>query len=342
MQRNTATPKADGFAMPAEWSRHERTWMMWPCREEIWPSLCCTQRAYVAVARAIRLFEPVTMIVNPQDEDEARTLLGPAIDVLAMPIDDSWARDCGPCFLLNGRGELAGTSFRFNAWGAEYPDFERDDALSGNVLERQGCREYVSGLIAEGGGVNVDGEGTILTTESCFPNANRNPDWSRDEIEAELKDMLGGEKVIWLPGNPLEEETNGHVDLIASFARPGVVLVDGPGDPGHAEYDIRLANIAALKGQTDARGRPLELIEIDGAYEAQVVGERFSLSYINSYFVNGGIIMPSYGTASDRTAFDTFSRVFPDRTVVPVAINDIAVGGGGIHCITQQQPASTP
>ncbi len=326
--------------MPAEWALHERSWMMWPCRTEVWPDMPATRKDYVSVAHAIREFEPLTMAVNPADETEARSMLGSDIDIVVTSLDDSWARDAGPCFLLDGKGNRAGVNFGFNAWGGKYAPFENDDAFSGFVLSQTGVRQYSSKLIAEGGGVSVDGEGTILTTESCFPNSNRNPGWSKAEIENELLEMLGGEKVIWLPGNIEETETDGHVDGIAVFVRPGVVLIESAGNPGDEFHDIMKSNIAALENQVDAKGRNIEMVSIPEASDAVTSGDKFCTSYINSYLVNGGIVMPRYDVATDDVAREAFQAFFPERRIVQVSINNIALGGGGIHCITQQQPAA--
>lgn len=334
------TPKQAGFRMPAEWEPHERSWMMWPARAGFWDDIAATKRDYAAVAHAIREFEPVTMAVRPQDAAEARAMLGGDIQLAITEIDDSWARDAGPCFVVNDRGACAGVNFRFNAWGGKYHPHDKDDAFASYVLDQANAERFNSRLVAEGGGISVDGEGTILTTQSCFPNTNRNPDWSRDEIERELKDMLGGEKVIWLPGNPEETETDGHVDGIATFVAPGVVLIEGAGDTQSPWHAINRANIHALEGQTDAKGRRIKLITIPEAVEAEAAGDRFCRSYVNSYLVNGGVIMPRYGIRSDDLVRETFEALFPDRRVRQVPIANIAVGGGGIHCITQQQPAA--
>lgn len=339
MAREAGDNPADhGFAMPAEWMPHARCWMMWPTRRELWDDFAATKRNTVAVARAIRLFEPVTVMVRPEQAAEARALLGAAIDILEIPIDDSWARDVGPCFLVDGRGGLAGADFRFNAWGGKYAGYENDNLVAGRVLEAAGAGRFASSLVAEGGGITVDGEGTVITTESCFPNANRNADWSRAEIEAELKRALGARKVIWIPGNPDERETDGHVDGIAAFVRPGVVLVEVTDDPDQPHHAVMQENLKALRAATDAKGRALEIVVIKDAAEAESDCWRFCRSYVNAYIANGAVVMPCYGIDADRAAMETFQRVYPERKIVPVAIDDIAVGGGGIHCITQQQP----
>ena len=333
------TPRDLGFRMPAEYAPHARSWMMWPCRAEVWPDMAATKRAYAAVAHAIRAFEPVTMAVRPQDRAEAAALLGADIELFEVPIDDSWARDAGPNFLRNEAGEKAAALFRFNAWGGKYAPFDSDAAFGARVAARAGVTAFESPLIAEGGGISVDGEGTILTTRTCFPNANRNPGRTRAQIGEELCAMLGGEKVIWLPGNAEETETDGHVDGIAVFAAPGVVLIESADDPEDAWRDCKQANIDALSGQTDAQGRPIRMVTIPEAEESCAVGDRFCRSYVNSYFCNGGVVMPRYGARRDGEAREIFEDLFPDRRVAMVDIADIAVGGGGIHCITQQEPA---
>lgn len=330
--------KDAGFFMPAEYAPHKRTWMMWPTRAEVWNDMTATRTNYAAVAHAIRDFEPLTMLVRPEHVAEAKSMLGADIEILEAPIDDSWARDAGPNFLIDGRGNRAGAVFSFNAWGKKYHPFDGDAAAARTILDAAGVSAYASPLIAEGGGVSVDGEGTILTTETCFPNSNRNPGWSRDEIEAELKAMLGGEKVIWLPGIAEEVETDGHVDGIAAFVAPGVVLMEGAGAPDGEWHQQIKANIAAMTGQTDAKGRPIQLHFIPAADAAESDCEKFCRSYINSYIVNGGVVIPKYGIPADDEVCEVFEGLFPGRRIVMVPIPQIAIGGGGIHCITQQEP----
>lgn len=334
-----AEVQTNRYYMPAEWSPHERCWMAWPNRPEVWGNrLKETKQNYAVVAQAIRQFEPVAMVVNPGEEKEAAEFLGPDIDIVSLPIDDSWTRDCAPCFLKNSSGKLAGVDLTFNAWGGKYAPYDKDADLARAILEHVSVERITTDLTAEGGGISVDGEGTILTTESCLLNTNRNPGWTKGEVEAELKRLLGGEKVIWLPGNRAETETDGHVDGIAAFVRPGVVLFETIPDPYDPSFSIVEANLDALRGQTDAKGRPIDIVFIEEAYEATSQSDKFCRSYINFYLANGGVIMPEYGIPADQQARQVLAKLFPDRRVVGVNIDDIAVGGGGIHCITQQQP----
>jgi agmatine deiminase len=312
--------------------------MAWPSRPEIWPDVDATQRDYAAVAHGIRRFEPLTMLARPEHADGARSMLGADIDVLEMLIDDSWTRDSGPNFLVNQRGQLAGTDYRFNAWGEKYEPHDQDALMAQRILEHVGAERLPSELIVEGGALTVDGEGTLITTESCLLNKNRNPIWSRAEIEAELIWGLGVSKVIWLPGDKTEIETDGHVDGLAAFVRPGVVLMESPSGPPGTRDKILNANIERLRGQTDAAGREFEIHFIPEARGAGTHGERFCLSYINAYLANGAVITPCYGIDADSEVKEIFQDAFPDREVVQIRIDHIAVGGGGIHCITQQQP----
>ena len=326
--------------MPAEWAWHSCCWMAWPCRAGLWDDPAAVAREYADVANAIARFEPVNMLVPPGRQEEARDLLADGVSLIEMPIDDSWTRDTGPNFLVNAKGELAGSTWVFNAWGGKYRGYDQDARMGSRILRLAGAREYGSKLVAEGGGVTVDGEGTVITTGSCFPNANRNPGWSRSEITAELCRTLGAEKVIWLPGDPEETETDGHVDGICAFIEPGRVLLEICPDEQAPHYRVGQRNLEALRGQTDARGRHLELEFIHEGYYHPERHERQCASYVNSYLANGAVIVPGYGCDRDAAAVATYQRMYPERAVVQVQIGHIALGGGGIHCITQQQPAA--
>ena len=325
--------------MPAEWEPHERCWMQWPDRDDfIWDDIGNTQTAFAQVAQAVRRFEPLTMIVSPGSLQIAQGLCGDDIDYLVMDLDDSWARDSGPNFVKKG-SELAASIYHFAAWGGKYPHFRNDAAVGHRLSEHLDVATFTSNVFMEGGGINVDGEGTILTSETCILNENRNPGLTKAEAEKILCDSLGGEKVIWVPGDPDDLETDGHIDGIACFVRPGVVLceVGSPDDPERCS--VLQENLTALQKASDAAGRKLDIISIAEAYDADATSERFCRSYINFYIANGGIVFPSYGIPADTIAVDTIQSAFPDHEIATVDVNDIAIGGGGIHCITQQQPS---
>lgn len=327
--------------MPAEWAPHERCWMAWPCRDTLWgdDGLEPARRAYAAVAQAIASFEPVTMLANAEDLSAAAKLCGTEVDCRAMPLDDSWMRDFGPSFVIDGQGSIAGVDWRFNAWGDKFHPYDRDAALAERLLGDIGIQRFSAPLILEGGSIHVDGEGTLLTSEECLLAPNRNPDLGRAEIEDLLRRYLGVKAFVWLGQGLEDDDTDGHVDNIACFVRPGVVMTvvcDDPTDPNH---HILKDNLARLSKAKDARGRPLEIIELPLPREQRYLGsQRLALSYVNYYIANGGVVMPSFGDSQDEAARVILERAFPDRRVVQVPVSDILVGGGGIHCITQQQP----
>ncbi|WP_026870425.1 agmatine deiminase [Inquilinus limosus] len=335
-------PASLGYVMPAEWESHSRCWMAWPCREEVWgENLDAARTAYADVARAIADFEPVTMVCNPADVAEASLTLGngTAIDVVSMEIDDSWLRDSGPTFLLDRNGHLAGAHWRFNAWGQKYQPYSRDAVVAKRILKHVGARRFRAPFVLEGGAIHVDGEGTVLTTEQCLLNQNRNPDVTKAQVEQNLRDWLGVSTVIWLPEGLEDDETDGHIDEIACFVRPGVVLALSTDDKSDGNFDVLQTNLDILRSAKDAKGRPLQVIEVPQPARQEHKGKRLSLSYINFYIANGGVVMPAFDVAEDERAFRIIRDAFPNRRVVQVHARDIFLGGGGIHCITQQQPA---
>lgn len=335
------TPAAEGFTMPGEWERHTRCWMAWPCRPETWPdgAFDAATAAYTDVARAISRFEPVTMVCDPADVADASLACGPGVEILPLPISDSWVRDTGPSFVTDGKGQLAGVHWRFNAWGGNYPDCGKDQQVGRLMLEHLGLRRFEAPLVMEGGSFHVDGEGTLLTTEQCLLNPNRNPNLGKAEIEALLKEHLGISTVIWLGEGYQDDETDGHIDEIALFVRPGVVMAITTDDPGDANFKAFQDNLDRLKRARDAQGRELEVIPVRQPARRDENGVRLTLSYTNLYIANGGIVMPAFEDSADDEAFRIVRRAFPDREVVQVPALDIVRGGGGIHCITQQQPA---
>lgn len=335
------TPAAEGFTMPGEWERHTRCWMAWPCRPETWPegAFDAAAAAYTDVARAISRFEPVTMVCDPADVADASLACGPGVEILPLPISDSWIRDTGPSFVTDGKGQLAGVHWRFNAWGGNYPDSAKDQEVGRLMLDHLGLRRFEAPLVMEGGSFHVDGEGTLLTTEQCLLNPNRNPNLGKAEIEELLKEHLGISSVIWLGEGYQDDETDGHIDEIALFVKPGIVMAITTDDPGDANFKAFQDNLDRLKRARDAQGRELEVIPVRQPARRDENGVRLTLSYTNLYIANGGIVMPAFEDSADDEAFRIVRRAFPDREVVQVPALDIVRGGGGIHCITQQQPA---
>jgi agmatine deiminase len=340
------TPVADGFGMPAEFAPHDRCLICWPTRSRAYwrDHYMLAQATYAAVARAIAAFEPVLVIAAPGEGGDARAYCGSeGIEVVELPIDDSWVRDSGPIFLVGRGGEVAAAHFLFNSWGERYLPYENDAEIGSRLCELLGVRRYRAPFVLEGGSITVDGEGTLITTESCLLNPNRNPHLSQSEIEQGLKDHLGVEKVVWLKsglGVAEDRDTDGHVDGVAAFIGSGRVLLHMVRDRSHPNYENLLENRRRLD-TTDARGRELDVVEIDLRGESVRIGGLTEVAtYVNFYQANGAVVVPTGGTGYDLTALEWLRAVFPDRQVVGVPTPVLGYGGGGIHCITQQVPAA--
>ncbi|MFG3056718.1 agmatine deiminase family protein [Kitasatospora sp. NPDC048239] len=338
----TATAAPAAYAMPAEWRPHTRTFMAWPALESVWGDQLPAVRADIAhVAQAVAGFEPVVLMARPEQAAEARQLCGADVEVIDLPVDDLWARDTGPTF-VTGPGGLAGVDLNFNGWGNKQTHTE-DGQVARRLLDRYGIRRIQAPITGEGGGIEVDGEGTLMATESSWDNENRNPGRSRDQIEAAFKELFGVRKVIWFTGVAGQDITDCHIDALARFAEPGVVLIHRPGPDTPPDIWSRASDQAleVLRGATDAAGRPLRVVDLVEPDLSAVPdqGKDFLATYLNYYVVNGAVIMPRFGDkASDDRAAGILAELHPGREVVPVGINAIAAGGGGIHCSTQQQP----
>nr|WP_245815958.1 agmatine deiminase family protein [Rhodococcus maanshanensis] len=329
------------WVMPEEGQPHARTWMAFGASEEIWGAALLPQvrRDLATIAQTIAQFEPVSMLVREDELDLARGLVGPSVELVVAPIDDLWMRDTGPVF-VKGNGAKAGIDFNFNGWG-EKQDYDRDAKVAGVVTARAGVELLPTDLILEGGGIEVDGEGTAIITESCVLNDNRNPGWSKADVEAELGPLLGLEKIIWLPGIKGKDITDGHTDFYARFARPGVVVAGLDPDPESFDHDVTERHLEILESATDAKGRSLEVVvlEAPATVRPEFESDDFAAGYINFYVCNGAVIAPEFGdTEGDQAARQELERLFPDRRVVQINIDAIAAGGGGIHCTTQQEP----
>ncbi|PKN94985.1 MAG: agmatine deiminase [Chloroflexi bacterium HGW-Chloroflexi-6] len=357
---HSSTPRADGFSMPAEFALHTATWMLWPQRPDNWRlGARPAQKAFASVASAIAQFEPVTVGVNHNQFMNARQMLPVGVRVIELSSNDAWMRDCGPSFVSDGK-RLRGVDWIFNAWGGLYNGlyfpWDLDEAVAAKVLEIESLDRYEAPLVLEGGSIHVDGEGTCITTAECLLSPGRNPDLSQAEIESHLKEYLDVEKVLWIPRGVYNDETTGHVDNLACFLRPAEIALTWTDDRSDPQYERSAEAYKFLMAQVDARGRKLTvhkiqqpdpiLISPEEAEGVQVVdgtlprkaGDRMAASYINFYFCNGGAIIPSFGDRHDAEALATLQKLLPERRVVSVPAREILLGGGNIHCITQQQP----
>ena len=356
---HASTPARDGFWMPAEFEPHAGTWMLWPERPDNWRTAARpAQAAFAAVATAIARFEPVTVGAGASQYARARATLRPEVRVVELSSDDAWMRDVGPTVVVDAAGARRGVDWRFNAWGGIYSPCDRDDAVAQKVLEILGLDRYRAPLVNEGGAIHTDGQGTLLVTEQCLLNRNRNPRLSRDQVEAALRAYLGVWRVIWLGDGVVEDETSGHIDNLACFARPGEVCLTWCEDRRDPQYRVSQDAYARLAAARDARGRrlkvhklpspgPLHMTRREAAgiaarpgIRALRAGQRLAGSYVNFYIANGGIVAPLLDARTDAAALRVLRRVFPGRRVVGVPAREILLGGGNIHCITQQIPAA--
>jgi agmatine deiminase len=358
-----STPAADGFRMPAEYEPHAGCWMAWPERPDNWRLLAKpAQGTFAAVAEAISESEPVTIAVSDLQYENCRAALPAAVRVVKIPSDDAWMRDIGPTVVVDRAGRRRGVDWRFNAWGGLedglYFPWDRDERVAQQVLEVEGLDRYRAPLVLEGGSIHVDGEGTVLTTEECLLNRNRNPELTRAQIEALLLAYLGAEKVIWLNRGVYNDETDGHVDNLVCFARPGVVLLTWTEDERDPQHAISRDALERLEEATDARGRSLEVIRVPSPGPLTITeeealgvaprsttlprraGDRLAASYVNFYIANTRIVFPRLDPAFDDEVAELLGGCFTGREVVGIEAREILLGGGNIHCITQQLPGS--
>jgi agmatine deiminase len=336
------------WRMPAETSPHTRTWMAFPREGDVMGDSSAareaTYQAWTAVAHATLGFEPVTMVVDPSELERARRMLSADIDIVVAPLNDFWMRDFGPTFVIDdATGDLAGVDWIFNAWG-QGADCENDALIAERVIREVGATRIQSLLVNEGGGIHVDGEGTVLVTETVQLDPDRNPWATKERVEAELARTLGATTAVWLPRGLTRDYdelgTRGHVDIVATFAAPGRVLLHAQLDPEHPDHAVMPEMRAALEEAVDAQGRRLEIIDLPAP--AQLTDDEgfVDYSYVNHLVVNGGVIACGFDDAvADARARDILSAAYPGRTVVTVDAREIFARGGGIHCITQQEPA---
>jgi agmatine deiminase len=357
-----STPRRDGFRMPGEFEPHAGTWMLWPERTDNWRlGAKPAQEAFAAVAAAIAAVEPVTVGASAGQWEHARGTLPESVRVVEVSTNDAWVRDTGPTFVVDGRDRVRGVDWQFNAWGGLdgglYFPWDQDDLVASKILEIERVDRYRAPFVLEGGAIHVDGQGTLITTEECLLNPNRNPGLGRQDMEKGLRRYLGVEQVIWLGRGVYNDETDGHVDNLCCFVRPGEVALTWTEDRSDPQYEISTDALERLLAARDARGRRLKVHklpqpgplrvtrrEADGVESRQgtrprSAGDRMAGSYVNFYIANRRVVMPLLDPLVDARAMRILKRLFPRREVVGVGAREILLGGGNIHCITQQLPS---
>jgi len=346
------TPAELGFYMPAEWHRHAATWLSWPKDPETWPDrVPQAEQIFLRIMEALAPNETVNLLVNDTATEKLvreRSLFPGADNIRCHQIEtvDSWIRDYGPNFLINSKGGLAYNDWIFNAWGNKYEELNKDDSIPARLEKILNVPRFEPSIVMEGGSIDVNGQGCVLTTEQCLLNPNRNPSLSRDEIEKHLKDYLGVQKVLWLGEGIIGDDTDGHIDDIARFVDSNVIICALEDDPEDANYELLHDNLKRLEKMTDAHDRAFEVVTLPmpGAVGGSSTDtrnlDRLPASYANFYIANNVVLAPIFGHANDQRAIDTSQRVFPDRRVVGINCEPLVWGMGTIHCVSQQQPQS--
>jgi agmatine deiminase len=354
-------PRRDGYRMPGEFEPHAGCWMLWPERPDNWrlggkPA----QQAFVAVATAIAASEPVSVGVSAGQYANARRLLPAAVRVVEISSNDAWMRDVGPTFVVNDRGGMRGIDWTFNAWGGLdgglYFPWDRDDAVAQKVLEIERCDRYRAPFVLEGGAIHVDGQGTLITTEECLLNRNRNPDLTREQIERLLQRYLHVDQIVWLGRGVHLDETDGHVDNLCAYVRPAEVVLTWTDDRSDPQYEISREAYERLMQARDARGRrfkvhklhqpgPLAMtrqeaegVDVAEGTQPREAGSRLAASYVNFYLGTKRVVVPLLDGRRDGAAQRKLKALFPGREIVGVPGREILLGGGNVHCITQQVP----
>ena len=344
------TPKELGFYMPAEWRSHSATWLSWPKDPETWPErVPQVENIFLQMMAALAPHETVNLLVDDEETEQsvrARCTFAGVENIRFHRIAtvDSWIRDYGPNFLVSNHGELAFNDWIFNAWGNKYEELKQDDSIPRRLETLLKARRFEPGIVMEGGSIEVNGAGCVLTTEQCLLNPNRNPQLGRAEIEGYLKDYLGVMKVLWLGEGIVGDDTDGHIDDIARFVAKDAIICAVEDDPTDANYELLQDNLKRLQKMTDTHGRPFEIVTlpmpgvVGGASTDKRNLDRLPASYANFYIANSVVLAPVFGHSNDVRALETLERVFPDRRVVGINCEPLVWGMGTIHCVTQQQP----
>ena len=348
--------------MPAEWEPRKQDWLIWPERQDTWrmggkPA----QQVLVDVAKEIIRFEKLSVICSADQYENARARLPEAVRVIEMTTDDSWAQDKGPFFLVNDKGESRGVTWGWNAYGGLegglYFPWKRDAEFATKLLDLEDLDRYdARGMVYEGGAMQVDGEGTLIVTENSVLNHNRNPNLTKEEVETYMKAYMNLEKIIWLKDGMAFDETDGHIDDVLFFVRPGVIALSWTDDVNNPQYKPLKEAYDILVNETDAKGRRFEIhkipipdilyiteeesagVDISDSAASREGGLPLAVTYINCYFVNGGLLLPQYGDPMDQVAYDLYKALMPEREIVKIWTREFSLGGGNIHCMALQQP----
>lgn len=356
------TPAQDGFYMPGEFEPQSGCILIWPKRPGSWPfEAKAAGKVFAQIANKLSESQEVYMLTDSDTFDIANKLLDSKVHCLMVEANDAWARDVGPTFVTNGK-EIRGINWSFNAWGGDfdglYKDYDKDDKVAACFCKQQQLDYYdAAPFVLEGGSIHSDGEGTILVTETCLLSKGRNPELTKEEIEQKLKDYLGAKKVIWLPYGIYQDETNEHVDNVCAFVKPGEVVLAWTEDKNDPQYEMSCACMETLNRETDAKGRKITVHKLlipqkpvciskddlsgyifEEGEDTREEGERLAASYVNFYIGNKVVLVPQFDDVNDLKAVECLSKLFTDREIVPVMAREIIIGGGNIHCITQQIP----
>lgn len=340
-------PAERGFAMPPEWAPHQATWISWPHNPETWPG--ALEQAEAAMAQAVAelaVGETVRInVLDAQHESHVRRQLGPVAGTAAVafhhfPTNDAWCRDHGAIFVKDGAGRLAAVNCGFNAWGGKYPPWDLDDAIPAQMAAALGVALFEGGLVLEGGSIDVNGAGTVLTTEQCLLNENRNPQLDRAEIEERLRLLLGVRQVLWLGDGIVGDDTDGHVDDITRFVAENTVVTVVEPDPADPNHEPLAENLARLESMRLPDGQPLQIVQLPMPRPVELEGQRLPASYGNFYIGNEAVLLPVFDQPADAEAARILAPLFPGRRIVPIRANELVIGLGAFHCLTQQVPAA--
>lgn len=344
LRSSNQIPAALGYRMPAEWEPHAATWLSWPHNRDSWPGQFePVPSVWAELAGLLCQAEPVRILAGGEAVmAEARRLVGhlPNVCIYDIATNDAWIRDHGPMFLAGPAGaEPALVHWGYNAWGGKYPPFDHDRQVPRRIAELIGFRRFEPGIILEGGAIDVNGSGSLLTTEQCLLNPNRNAGLAREEIERYLADYCAARHVIWLGGGIAGDDTDGHIDELARFVAQRTVVAAVEDDPDDVNFEALRDNLARLRAADDEQGRPLEVVKLPMPRPVYFGEHRLPASYLNFYIANGLVIVPQFDQPSDDVALDTLARLFPGRRLRGLRAVELAWGLGAFHCITQQQPA---